>query len=151
MPRRKKRQGRPSALSRVSVSQLITEIKSRRETIAIELEAINHELADLGSVVAVDQSPHRGPGRPKGSRNGIATGARRGAKGRGRGGNKQSLPALLHSILRGKTMAVAEMAAAAKKAGHKSKSKSFRTIVSLALLNNKPMFNRVSRGQYTAK
>jgi hypothetical protein len=48
-------------------------------------------------------------------------------------------------------MGVSEMAEAAKKAGHKSKSKNFRTIVSLALLNNRKMFKRVSRGQYTAK
>jgi hypothetical protein len=151
MPRRRKRQGRPSALSRVSVSQLITEIKSRREMIALELEAITNELADLGSVEVVETSSRRGLGRPKGSRNGYPSGAGRRAKRRGRGGNKQSLPVLLHSILRGKTMSVPEMAHAAKKAGHKSKSKSFRTIVSLALLNNKPMFKRVSRGQYTAK
>ena len=85
------------------------------------------------------------------SRNGVASGAGRGAKGHGRGGNKQSLPTLLHSLLRGKTMSVADMTDAAKRAGHKSKSKNFRTIVSLALLNHKPMFKRVSRGQYTAR
>ena len=151
MPRRKKRQGRPSALSRISVSQLITEIKSRREIIALEVEAINNELADLGSVEAVQLTPRKGRGRPKGSRNGISSSAGRGAKGHGRRGNKPSLPVLLHSILRGKTMSVPEMADAAKKAGHKTKSKSFRTIVSLALLNHKPMFKRVSRGQYTAR
>src|SRR5262245_12469137 len=151
MPRRTQRQGRPSALSRVSVSQLITEIKSRRDIIALELQAINTELADLGSAEVAETSFRRGPGRPKGSRNGVARSAGRGAKGHGRGGNKPSLPTLLHSLLRGKTMSVPEMAAAAKKAGHKTKSKSFRTIVSLALLNNKPMFKRVSRGQYTAK
>jgi len=69
----------------------------------------------------------------------------------GRGGNKQSLPVLLHSILRGRTMGVAEMTDAAKKSGHKSKSKNFRAIVSVALLNHKRMFKRVSRGQYTAR
>lgn len=147
MPRRKNRQGRTSGLSRVSVSQLITEIKSRREALAQQLEVINNELTDLGSVEANDSGPRRGPGRPRGSSNGWARTTGR----RGRGGNKQSLPTLLHSLLHGKTMSVPEMAEAAKSAGHKSKSKNFRTIVSLTLLNNKPMFKRVSRGQYTAK
>src|SRR5207244_13219216 len=76
---------------------------------------------------------------------------RRGGAGRGRGGNEKSLPTLLHSLLQGKTMSVQEMADAAKKAGHKSKSKNFRMIVSLALLKNPNLFKRVSRGQYTAK
>jgi hypothetical protein len=74
----------------------------------------------------------------------------RSGKGRGRGGNEQSLPALLHSLLRDRTMSVREMAHAAKKAGHKSKSKNFRMIVSLALLKNRKMFKRVARGKYTA-
>jgi hypothetical protein len=43
------------------------------------------------------------------------------------------------------------MAVAAKKAGHKTKSKNFNTVVGLTLLNHKKMFKRVSRGQYTAK
>ena len=47
-------------------------------------------------------------------------------------------------------MSEPKMAEAAKKAGHKSKSKNFRTIVSLALLNHRKMFKRVSRGQHTA-
>ena len=58
---------------------------------------------------------------------------------------------MLHSLLRGRTMTVAEMAAAAKKAGHKSRSKNFRVIVSLALLKNRGMFKRADRGQYTAR
>jgi len=54
-------------------------------------------------------------------------------------------------LLRGKTMSVPEMAEAAKKAGYKSKSKNFRTIISLALISHRKMFKRVSRGQYTAR
>jgi hypothetical protein len=38
------------------------------------------------------------------------------------------------------------MANAAKKSGHKSKSKNFRTVVSLALLNNPKRFKRVESG-----
>ena len=48
-------------------------------------------------------------------------------------------------------MSVPEMAEAVKKAGHKSKSKDFRNVVNLTLQKNRKMFERVSRGQYTAK
>jgi hypothetical protein len=44
-----------------------------------------------------------------------------------------------------------EMTEAAKRAGHKSKSKNFRTIVSLPLLSNRKLFKRVARGKYTAR
>jgi hypothetical protein len=122
---------------------------ARRDELTAQLEAINAEIAELESIGAATngQAHRRGRGRPKG-----LGGAKRGARaGRGRGGNEKSLPALLHGLLQGKTMSVPEMAEAAKKAGHKSKSKNFRTIVSLAVLNNRQMFKRVSRGQYTAK
>jgi hypothetical protein len=76
--------------------------------------------------------------------------AMRGGRRAGRGDNKDSLPTVLHGLLTGRTMSVPEMADAAKKAGHKSKSKNFRTVVGLALLNTK-RFKRVSRGMYTAR
>jgi len=59
--------------------------------------------------------------------------------------------ALLYSLLQGRTMSVPELVEAAKWASHKSKSKNFRTIDGLALLNHQKMFTRVSRGQYTAR
>jgi hypothetical protein len=159
MPRTKKRRGRPSTVSRLSVADLMREVerrrgmagelRSRQEGIERQLQAVNNEIAELEALgSANDHAPGLGRGRPKGS----GRGKRRGARaGKGRGGNEKSLPALLHGLLRGKTMSVPDMAEAAKKAGHKSKSKNFRTIVSLALLNNKNMFKRVSRGQYTAR
>jgi len=151
MPRGKRRQGRPSALSNANVSQLITEIKSRREMIAQQLQDINAELAELGEIGATSPiAPRRGRGRPRGLLNRVAASGHQREPARV-GRQREGLPALLHSILQGKTLSVAEMAEAAKNAGHKSKSKNFRTIVSLALLNHKPMFRRVSRGQYTAK
>jgi len=58
---------------------------------------------------------------------------------------------VLQSVLRGKTMNVADMAEAALKAGYKSTSKNFKTVVGLTLLKGKKMFKRVSRGQYTAR
>ena len=46
---------------------------------------------------------------------------------------------------------IPEMTDAAKRAGHKSKSKNFRNIVALAIITNRKLFKRVARGQYTAK
>ena len=48
-------------------------------------------------------------------------------------------------------MSVPEMTEAAKRAGHKSKSKNFRNVVALAIITNRKLFKRVARGQYTAK
>jgi hypothetical protein len=126
---------------------MLGHLHATRDQLTGQLEAVNAEIAEIESIAGQNPAPvHRGPGRPKGS------GKRRGpTPGRGRGGNEQSLTALLHSLLQGKTMSVPEMAAAAKQAGHKSKSKNFRTIVSLAMIKNRNMFTRVSRGQYTAK
>jgi hypothetical protein len=163
MPKRTKRRGRSSALASLPVTALVgeidrrrTDLQARRDDLATQIAALDEEIADLGSLTGGSTNGRvrvgrrrRGPGRPKGSRN--RTSAARGPKpGRGRGGNKKSLPALLHGLLQGKTMSVPEMAYAAKNAGHKSKSKDFRTIVGLALFGNKKLFKRVSRGQYTA-
>jgi hypothetical protein len=121
---------------------------SRRSELESELDAINADLAQFGDVGG--PPVRRGPGRPRksGTRPGPTLG--RGRKGRGHGGNEKSLPALLHSLLQGKTMSIPELTDAAKKAGHKSKSKKFRTIVALAVFHNPKMFRRVSRGMYTA-
>ena len=158
MPRTKRRRrGRPRAIAKLTIAQLMAEVDRRRSMIGAlaaqrdelsrQLDAINAEISDLESIgggTANGTTGGRGRGRARGSKRGARA-------GRGRGGNDKSLPALLHSILRGKTMSVPDMAEAAKKAGHKTKSKNFRTIVSLAILNNRKMFKRVSRGQYTAK
>jgi YD repeat-containing protein len=165
MPRAKKhRRGRPSALASLSLTNLVAEIDRRRtdlqqryDDLGAQVATVDAEIEELGSLTGAGPNARmrgrrdrRGPGRPKGSRN--KTSVNRGPKpGRGRGGNEKSLPMVLHGLLQGKTMSVPEMAEAAKSAGHKSKSKNFRTIVSLALLNHKKMFKRVSRGQYTAK
>jgi hypothetical protein len=156
MPRRKKRRGRPSAIARVSTADLMKEMERRRgmlgslramrDDLTRQLESLNAEIAEIESMdVSSAASPRRGPGRPKSS----GRGGR--GRGRGRGGNEESLSMLLHRLLRGRTMSVPEMAEAARKAGHKSKSKNFPMIVRLAILNNRKMFKRVSRGQYTVK
>jgi hypothetical protein len=164
MPRQANRRGRPSALASLPITALVgeidrrrTDLQTRRDALATQIATLDEEIADLGSLTGTSANGRmrgrrrrRGPGRPKGSRNKTLAG--HGPKpGRGRGGNEKSLPALLHGLLRGKIMSVPEMADAAKKAGHKSKSKNFPTVVGLALFGNKQLFKRVSRGQYTAK
>src|SRR5262245_43931252 len=134
MPKVSKRRGRPSAIARFSIADIRgeidrrhTDLQSRRADLVTQVEAIDDEIANLQSLTGMRSSGHmrRGPGRPRGSRNKMRR--VRGAKaGRGRGGNEKSLPVLLHGLLRGKSMSVPEMAAAAKKAGHKTKSKNFR-------------------------
>jgi hypothetical protein len=154
MPSRKRRRDRPSAIARVSTTDLMREIERRRgmlgslratrDDLTRQLESLNTEIAGIESMDGPGSAPpRRGPGRPKGSG--------KGGRGRGRDGNKQTLSMLLHSLLRGKTMSVPEMAQAAKKAGYKSKSKNFRMVVGLTILKNRKMFRRVTRGQYTAK
>ena len=164
MPRtRRRRRGRPSAIAKLTVADLMAEVERRRsmvgslaalrDKLTTQLESINAVIDELESLVGnVDGvAPLRGPGRPKGSGRGRKRRGRGRGRGRGRRGNEQSLASVLQSVLRGKTMNVADMADAAIKAGYKSTSKNFKTVVGLTLLKSKRMFRRVSRGQYTAK
>jgi hypothetical protein len=171
-----KRRGRPSALAALSVDDLMREVERRRGVLVELLDQraqLENDMARLDAEINQLESltgggarrgrpgrPHgRGPGRPRGRR-GAATGHRRGpgrpagkiaGTRRGRGGNESSLVASLHSLLRGKTMGVAEMSDAVKKAGYKTSSPNFRTIVNAALITNPGKFKRVARGQYTSK
>ena len=72
------------------------------------------------------------------------------AVGGNRPKNEMNLVESLSKVLDGKTMGVAEVAEAVQKAGYQTTSKSFRTIVNIALINS-GKFKRVDRGQYTAK
>ena len=112
---------------------MLDELRSQRE-------ALDAQIAELESLSGASSAPAPMPTAPRGQ----PVGTRR-----GRGG-KPSLPALLHSLLQGKTMSVPEMTEAAKRAGHKSKSKNFRNVVALAIITNRKLFKRVARGQYTA-
>ena len=149
-----KRRGRPSAIAKLTISQLMAEVERRRsrvgslvaqrDDLTSQLEGVNAQIAELESIGGMNGLvPRRGPGRPKGSG--------KGHNRRGRRGNEKSLASVLQSVLRGKTMNVADMAEAALKSGYKSTSKNFKTVVGLTLLKGKKMFKRVSRGQYTAK
>lgn len=163
MPRRKargRRRGRPSTLERLSVSDLMSEINRRKSMMSrlvadqhrlqSELDAINAEIAGLELLGA---NPglimKRGPGRPRTSSPAVKASGRRA----GRGGNAHSLPIALHHLLQGRTMGVTEISEAVQKAGYKTKSPNFRTIVNATLIAkaNAGLFRKVARGRYTAK
>lgn len=163
------RRGRPSALAMLSVSDLMREVERRRNVLSdllnqraqleSDMAALDAEIGELESLTGGGGGRGRGRrrGRPPGRR-GPAPGHRRAAKGgkapgtrRGRGSNEQSLVSALHGLLRGKTLGVAEMSDAVKKAGYKTSSPNFRTIVNAALITNPDKFKRIARGQYTSK
>lgn len=73
-----------------------------------------------------------------------------GAGGRVRFKNDKNLVEALVEVLKGKTMGVTEVSEAVQKAGYRTSSPSFRTIVNQTLINS-GKFSRVERGQYTAK
>jgi hypothetical protein len=62
-----------------------------------------------------------------------------------------SLKEALRKSLSGRTLGVSEAAEAVQRAGYRTSSPSFRTIVNQALLSNPDLFKKVSRGKYTAK
>lgn len=64
--------------------------------------------------------------------------------------NDQNLVESLVKLLTGKTMGVTEAAIAVQKAGYKTTSPNFRTIVNQALIKDK-RFKRASRGKYTVR
>ncbi|MCC6908574.1 MAG: hypothetical protein IT430_11570 [Phycisphaerales bacterium] len=135
-------------------------LMAQREKIAAELAQLDAELEAFGPVTV-----RRGPGRPRGSKNKRKTSktgkthktGKRGRKARGtnrgavtRSENSMTLTESLQKVLKGKTMGVTEVAAAVQKAGYKTNSENFRTIVNQTLIKNPKMFKKVSRGQYTA-
>jgi hypothetical protein len=148
-------------LASVSLSDLQAELDRRVEALEVrrrelleELEALDEEIGGHG---AAPTAPRRRvtkkrPGRPrkKGTRK-KTTQKKRSRRGGGRGQNAESLVGALKKLLNGRTMSVTDMSDAVQKAGYKTSSPNFRTIVNQTLINNKKDFKRVARGQYTAK
>ncbi len=65
-------------------------------------------------------------------------------------GQRGSPQIIWRMSVNGKTMGVSDVAGAVQKAGYRTSSPSFRTIVNQALIAS-GKFKRVGRGQYTAK
>jgi hypothetical protein len=79
---------------------------------------------------------------------GGATGGQFGRGPRKRPHNDLTLVDALAKLLKGRTMSVTEAAEAVQKAGYKTSSSTFRTIVNQTLLKG-DTFKKVSRGKYT--
>ncbi|MEC9372513.1 MAG: hypothetical protein VYC34_01660 [Planctomycetota bacterium] len=130
-------------LTKVSTSDLQHELRRRvgrlqsledkRDKLLSDLAEIDSEIAALG-------------GTTIGARRG--RGAAHGRRKRPR--NDMNLEDALAKVLKSKTMSVTEVADAVQKAGYRTTSSSFRTIVNQTLINS-DKFKRVARGQYTAK
>jgi hypothetical protein len=162
MPRGKRRgragrRGRPSLLSSIATADLQQELERRKgmlDDLVRQRDALNAELEALGGSAGGENGSmqRRRPGRPAGSGRrgpGRPPGAR--SSGRGRPRKEGGLVSTLHQVLSGNSMSVSDVADAVKKAGYKTKSPNFRTIVNQALLANKNLFRKVDRGVYTAK
>lgn len=79
----------------------------------------------------------KGPTKPRGSRK--------------RHRNDTNLVGALQQVLNGKTLGVTEAANAVQKAGYKTTSPNFRTIVNQTLIKHPDVFSKQGRGLYTAK
>ncbi|MCC6659543.1 MAG: hypothetical protein IT437_01525 [Phycisphaerales bacterium] len=148
---KKRRRRSIRGLSRVSTADLRAELTRRESGLAKERDRLLLQLVEIEGQMGGRRGPgrprgRRGPGRPRGRR----PGARRRGRPPGRSRNPNSLVASLKALLTDKTMGVTEAAAAVQKAGYKTTSPNFRTIVNQALIAS-GNFRRVSRGQYTAK
>lgn len=65
--------------------------------------------------------------------------------------NSTNLVGALQKVLNGKTLGVTEAANAVQKAGYKTTSPNFRTIVNQTLIKHPDTFSKQGRGLYTAK
>ena len=130
------------SLATVSTNELQSELRRRvrerdkllqkRDRLIDQIEAIDRELDGMG----VDLVDAPGAGRRGGGK---------------RPRNELNLVDALHGVLKNKQMGVTELAEAVQKAGYKTTSPNFRTIVNQALINNPDRFKRVQRGLYTTK
>lgn len=168
MPRGKRRtgaarRGRPSALARLSTADLRHELERRRgslQELIRQRDALSAELQELESAFGGSMASTNGRrpvGRPRGSGGrrrgrppGSGSGGGKGRRGP-RGRNATNLVDALRGVLAGTTQSVREVADAVQKAGYRTKSANFRTIVNQALLANSKLFRKVARGQYTVR
>lgn len=134
------KRGRPS-LSGISSTSLQAELQRREKkhsrlykrhaSLLRQLQAIEAKIAAAGGSV--------------GGGGAAAVGG-----GRRRAKNATNLVDALAKVLKNKTMGVTEVAGAVQKAGYRTTSKTFRTIVNQALIKHKDRFKKVERGLYTA-
>lgn len=147
MAKKRKKSGSSRAnLSKISTAALQSELERRegeleeletyRAELVAELSEVDRELKDLGAVVSSVSRTKRAP-------------RTYGGGGGKRPHNKWNLEESLARVLRHKTMGVSEVADAVQKAGYKTTSPNFRTIVNQTLLKSK-LIKKLGRSAYTA-
>lgn len=124
-----------ASLRAIPAASLQAELKARRklgerllkkrDKLLVRANELNKQIAALGL----------SPGKPEGGK---------------RFRNEQTLPEALTALLKGRTMSVSEAAEAVQKAGYRTTSSNFRTMVNIQLVN-KDRFKKVSRGRYTSR
>ncbi len=122
-------------LSRASITELQGEIRRRerrlaslerkRDRLATQLTEVEGEIRELGGQLAAEG----GGRRPR---------------------NTKNLADALADLLSNQTLSVTQAAEDVQKAGYRTTSPNFRTIVNQTLLKDK-RFRRVGRGQYTSQ
>ena len=105
----------------------LTSLHRKRDKLVAQLQEVDAQISDLGGTATGD-SP---------------------VSGRKRYRNDSNLADALASLLSNQTLSVTEASIEVQKAGYKTTSPNFRTIVNQTLLRDK-RFKRVGRGQYTA-
>jgi hypothetical protein len=128
----------------LSTAELHREIRRRERTASRQLRRLQRQRDKIAARLSeIDAEITRAGGR-------VRVGRRGGAPGRRRPRNKTNLVEALAGVLKNATMGVTQVMEAVQRAGYRTNSPNFRTIVNQALLN-KGRFKRVSRGKYTAK
>lgn len=106
--------------------KVVNRLERRRTKLHAELAEVEAELGSFGALSA-NGSIRR---RPR---------------------NEMNLVDTLSKVLNNKTLSVTDAAQAARDAGYMTTAANFRTIVNQALIREKKVFKKVSRGQYTSK
>ena len=150
--RRKSTAARTGSLRGVSTTALqaelqrrgsdLTKLEAKRDALMAELDQVDNEILVINAALSAaglgGSSRRVGPGRAR----------RAGARKRPR--NEKSLEVALADVLKGKTMGVTEVAEAVQRAGYKTTSPNFRTIVNQTLIRSS-LIKKLGRGAYTAK
>jgi hypothetical protein len=134
--RRRKTTGR-NGLASATVASLHAELDRRLADLERRRSRLEAEIAEIDREIQACN----GGARSSGSSGG----------GGRRPRNTMKLTDALHKLLNNRTMSVTEMSEAVQRAGYRTSSENFRTIVNQTLISNKRLFKRVARGQYTAK
>lgn len=163
------KRGSGYSLSKISSRALQAELVRRqssvgrlereRQRLTAKLREIEQQIADLapgtppsagGGSAAAGPAPARAKrGRPVGRPAGRPAG-RRGGGERTRPVNDMPLVPALKKLLSGRTLRVKDIVVEVQKAGYKTNSPNFRTIVNQTLVKYPKVFKRAGRGKYTA-